>query len=25
VPIIGFIIFQRSFLRGSGLGGALKG
>jgi multiple sugar transport system permease protein len=25
VPIIGFLIFQRSFLRGSGLGGALKG
>jgi multiple sugar transport system permease protein len=25
VPIIGFVIFQRSFLRGSGLGGALKG
>jgi multiple sugar transport system permease protein len=25
VPIIGFLIFQRSFLRGSGLGGAVKG
>jgi multiple sugar transport system permease protein len=25
VPIAGFLIFQRSFLRGSGLGGALKG
>jgi multiple sugar transport system permease protein len=25
VPIIGFLIFQRSFLRGSGMGGALKG
>ena len=25
VPIAGFIVFQRSFLRGSGLGGALKG
>jgi multiple sugar transport system permease protein len=25
VPIGGFLIFQRSFLRGSGLGGALKG
>jgi multiple sugar transport system permease protein len=25
VPIIGFLIFQRSFMRGSGLGGALKG
>ena len=25
VPIAGFVIFQRSFLRGSGLGGALKG
>jgi multiple sugar transport system permease protein len=25
VPIIGFLIFQRSFLRGNGLGGALKG
>jgi len=25
VPIVGFFIFQRSFLRGSGLGGALKG
>jgi multiple sugar transport system permease protein len=25
VPIIGFLIFQRSFLRGSGLGGAIKG
>jgi multiple sugar transport system permease protein len=25
VPIIGFLFFQRSFLRGSGLGGALKG
>jgi multiple sugar transport system permease protein len=25
VPVIGFLIFQRSFLRGSGLGGALKG
>jgi multiple sugar transport system permease protein len=25
VPIIGFLVFQRSFLRGSGLGGALKG
>jgi multiple sugar transport system permease protein len=25
VPIIGFLIFQRSFLRGGGLGGAIKG
>jgi multiple sugar transport system permease protein len=25
VPIVGFLIFQRSFLRGSGLGGAVKG
>jgi multiple sugar transport system permease protein len=25
VPIFGFLVFQRSFLRGSGLGGALKG
>jgi multiple sugar transport system permease protein len=25
VPIAGFVVFQRSFLRGSGLGGALKG
>ncbi|MDT4894346.1 MAG: multiple sugar transport system permease protein [Pseudonocardiales bacterium] len=25
VPIIGFLFFQRSFLRGNGLGGALKG
>ena len=25
VPIAGFLIFQRSFLRGGGLGGALKG
>jgi len=25
VPIVGFLVFQRSFLRGSGLGGALKG
>jgi multiple sugar transport system permease protein len=25
VPIVGFVIFQRSFLRGAGLGGALKG
>jgi multiple sugar transport system permease protein len=25
VPIIGFLIFQRSFLRGNGLGGAIKG
>jgi multiple sugar transport system permease protein len=25
VPIIGFLVFQRSFLRGSGLGGAIKG
>jgi multiple sugar transport system permease protein len=25
VPIIGFLIFQRSFLRGTGLGGAIKG
>ena len=25
VPILSFLIFQRSFLRGSGLGGALKG
>ena len=25
VPIIGFLIFQRSFLRGSALGGAIKG
>jgi multiple sugar transport system permease protein len=25
VPLVGFLVFQRSFLRGSGLGGALKG
>jgi multiple sugar transport system permease protein len=25
VPILGFLIFQRTFLRGTGLGGALKG
>jgi multiple sugar transport system permease protein len=25
VPIVGFVFFQRSFLRGTGLGGALKG
>jgi multiple sugar transport system permease protein len=25
VPIAGFLVFQRSFLRGSGLGGAVKG
>jgi multiple sugar transport system permease protein len=25
VPVVGFLIFQRSFLRGSGLGGAIKG
>ena len=25
VPIIGFLIFQRPFLRGTGLGGAVKG
>ena len=25
VPIIGFLIFQRPFLRGTGLGGAIKG
>jgi multiple sugar transport system permease protein len=25
VPIAGFLIFQRSFMRGSGLGGAIKG
>jgi len=25
VPIVGFLFFQRSFLRGSGLGGAIKG
>jgi multiple sugar transport system permease protein len=25
VPLIGFLIFQRTFLRGTGLGGALKG
>ena len=25
VPILGFLILQRTFLRGSGLGGALKG
>jgi multiple sugar transport system permease protein len=25
VPIVGFLVFQRSFLRGSGLGGAIKG
>jgi ABC-type glycerol-3-phosphate transport system permease component len=25
VPILGSLIFQRTFLRGSGLGGALKG
>ena len=25
VPVAGFLIFQRSFLRGNGLGGAIKG
>jgi multiple sugar transport system permease protein len=25
VPIVGFLIFQRSFMRGGGLGGAIKG
>jgi multiple sugar transport system permease protein len=25
VPIVGFLVFQRSFLRGSGLSGAIKG
>jgi len=25
LPIAGFLIFQRSFLRGTGLGGAIKG
>jgi multiple sugar transport system permease protein len=25
VPVVGFLVFQRSFLRGSGLGGAIKG
>jgi multiple sugar transport system permease protein len=25
VPIVGFLVFQRSFLRGNGLGGAIKG
>jgi len=25
VPIVGFLIFQRSFLSGPGLGGAIKG
>jgi len=25
VPIVGFLVFQRSFMRGSGLGGAIKG
>jgi multiple sugar transport system permease protein len=25
VPIIGFLVFQRGFLRGTGLSGALKG
>ncbi|HEY3614730.1 MAG TPA: carbohydrate ABC transporter permease [Gaiellales bacterium] len=25
VPIVGFLLFQRSFLRGGGLGGAIKG
>jgi multiple sugar transport system permease protein len=25
VPIVGFFLFQRSFLRGTGLGGAIKG
>jgi multiple sugar transport system permease protein len=25
VPIVGFLIFQRSFLRGGGLSGAIKG
>ena len=24
-PIAGFLLFQRSFLRGTGLGGAIKG
>jgi hypothetical protein len=25
VPLFGFLIFHRTFLRGTGLGGALKG
>jgi multiple sugar transport system permease protein len=25
VPIVGFLVFQRLFLRGAGLGGAIKG
>jgi hypothetical protein len=25
VPIAGFLVFQRSFPRGNGLGGAIKG
>jgi multiple sugar transport system permease protein len=25
IPLVGFLIFQRSFLRGTGLGGAIKG
>jgi multiple sugar transport system permease protein len=25
LPIVGFLIFQRSFIRGTGLGGALRG
>ena len=25
VPLLGFLIFQRTFLRGTGFGGALKG
>jgi len=25
VPIAGFFVFQRSFLRGTGLGGVIKG
>jgi len=25
VPIVGFLIFQRPFLHGTGLGGAVKG
>jgi len=25
IPIAGFLLFQRSFLRGTGLGGAIKG
>jgi hypothetical protein len=25
VPVLGFLIFYRTFLKGAGLGGALKG